>query len=129
MFIFFVGMTGELDPAESPVKPEGSSHSDALLLPQAKTALDCKLLPRTPETAAPPAPPVSHADGVGRTSGCDDKGKEDDDEEVDVLVYSPENGPQTAGCGDGLLSNIDVTPDEDEEEDVNEIDVTGDEAE
>ncbi|XP_030595991.1 uncharacterized protein LOC115787426 [Archocentrus centrarchus] len=110
------GMTGDLDTAESPIKDEGSSQSDALL-PRAETTLDCTLLPRTLET-------------ISRTSGCDQKGEEEEDEEeVDVLVYSPEKAPLTTGCGAGLLNSTDVTPDEDEEEDVNEIDVTGDEAE
>lgn len=59
-------------------------------------------------------------------SGCDQE--EEEEVEVDVLLYSPVKVPQTGEREDGLI-NTEITLDEDEEEDVNEIDVTGDEAE
>lgn len=49
----------------------------------------------------------------------------DHEEEVDVLLYSPVPLSRVSGLG-----NMDISPDEEEdEEDLNEIDVTGDEAE
>lgn len=55
-------------------------------------------------------------------SGCDQE--EEEEVEVDVLLYSPVKVPQTGEREDGLI-NTEITLDEDEEEDVNEIDVTG----
>lgn len=64
-----------------------------------------------------------------KITSTDKKGKEEEEEEeVDVLVCSPEKASQTREC-EGFLNNIDMTPNEDEEDDANEIDVTGDEAE
>lgn len=51
----------------------------------------------------------------------------DYEEEVDVLLYSP---MPLSRVSDNGLGNMDISPDEEEdEEDLNEIDVTGDEAE
>ncbi|XP_013128461.1 uncharacterized protein LOC102082595 isoform X3 [Oreochromis niloticus] len=101
---------GKSDTTGSPfLNDDCSSHSDTLL-PEENTALD-----------------LLHPLTVKITS-TDKKGKEEEEEEVDVLVCSPEKAPQTREC-EGFLNNIDMTPNEDEEDDVNEIDVTGDEAE
>lgn len=102
---------GKSDTTGSPfLNDDCSSHSDALQ-PEENTALDFMLQPLT----------------VKMTS-TDKKGKEEEEEEVDVLVCSPEKASQTREC-EGFLNNTDMTPNEDEEDDVNEIDVTGDEAE
>ncbi|KAG7453337.1 flocculation protein FLO11-like [Solea senegalensis] len=66
-------------------------------------------------------PPLSEACGISRTSGCEE---DEEEEEVDVLLYSP---VKTQTKEDGL-QNMHMSSDE-EEEDMNEIDVTGDEAE
>ncbi|KAM3623943.1 uncharacterized protein V6R79_017204 [Siganus canaliculatus] len=52
----------------------------------------------------------------------------DEEEEVDVLLYSPDRDPPSKQC-ENRLDNMEVSPEEDEEEDGHEIDVTGDEAE
>lgn len=103
--------TGKSDTTGSPfLNDDCSSHSDTLL-PEENTALDFMLQPLT-----------------AKITSTDKKGKEEEEEEVDVLVCSPEKASQTREC-EGFLNNIDMTPNEDEEDDVNEIDVTGDEAE
>ncbi|XP_071361229.1 uncharacterized protein [Trachinotus anak] len=102
------------------ITDEGLSHSDTHQ-PQ-----EIKLLS---EHNSHPQTPLSDAGGILRTSGWDeDKEEEEEEVEVDVLLYSPLKVPQTRECDDGL-NNMEITPDEEEEEDVNEIDVTGDEAE
>lgn len=60
---------------------------------------------------------------MSRTSGCD----QEEEEEVDVLLFSPDRALKTSEC-ENALNKMEISPDE-EEEDVNEIDVTGDEAE
>ncbi|XP_040003066.1 uncharacterized protein LOC120800780 isoform X2 [Xiphias gladius] len=99
---------------QTAITDEGLSHR---LVP------DYKLHPQTPERTGLPLP---DAGGISGTSGCDQE--EEEEVEVDVLLYSPVQVPQARVCGDGLDST-EITPDEEEEEDVNEIDVTGDETE
>lgn len=48
---------------------------------------------------------------------------EEEEEDIDVVLYSPDNGAPRGA----VLNSMVLTVDE-EEEDVNEIDVTGDEA-
>ena len=96
---------------------EGLSH---------KLPSDYNLHPETPEKTGPP---LSDAVGISRTSGCDQEEEEQEEEvEVDVLLYSPNKMPQSSVCEDGP-NNTEISPDEEEEEDVNVTDVTGDEAE
>lgn len=59
--------------------------------------------------------------GSGGSSGCDE-------EEVDVLLFTPDKVPPTQECENGL-DHMEITPEEEDEDDGNEIDVTGDEAE
>lgn len=70
--------------------------------------------------------------GLSKSPGCDqekeDEEEEEEEVEVDVLLYSPDKVPRTKECENGL-DNMHITPEEEEEEDVHEIDVTGDEAE
>lgn len=94
--------------------------SDSQLPREDKKPLDHNLNPQTPERTGP-----SLSGGFSWNSGCN---QEEEEVEVDVLLYSPDKVPQTRECEDGL-DNMALTPDEEEEEDVNEIDVTGDEAE
>lgn len=79
-----------------------------------------------PKTADRTAPHLPDLGGMSRTSGCDQD--EEEEVEVDVLLFSPDRAPQVKECENGF-TNMEITPDEEEEEDVNEIDVTGDEAE
>lgn len=95
-----------------------SSHSDNQLPQENKMPLDHNLNPQTPERMGP-----SLSD-AGRLS-CN---QEEEEVEVDVLLYSPDKVSQPRECEAGL-DNTDIIPDEEDEEDVNEIDVTGDEAE
>ncbi|XP_062244471.1 uncharacterized protein LOC133954170 [Platichthys flesus] len=95
---------------------EGSPPSD---LPQKDKPSDDCLLSQTPEKTGPG---LSDAGGISRTPDCEE---EEDEEEVDVLLYSP---VKLQSREDGL-HNIQIIPDEEEEEDVDEIDVTGDEEE
>ncbi|XP_044044820.1 uncharacterized protein LOC122872861 isoform X2 [Siniperca chuatsi] len=88
-----------------------------------KMPLDHNLNPQTPEGTGPP---LSDTVGFSTSSGCDQEGGEEE-VEVDVLLYSPDKVPQISECENGL--DMDINPEEEEEEDVNEIDVTGDEAE
>ena len=67
---------------------------------------------QTPERAGP---------GLSRSSGCE---QEEEEVEVDFLLYSPDRAPQIGGDENGP-DNTDMTPEEEEEE----VDVTGDEAE
>ncbi|XP_056227214.1 uncharacterized protein LOC130165997 isoform X2 [Seriola aureovittata] len=119
--------TGESNTTQQTVNnDEGLSHSDTHLPQEIKLLSDDNLQPKTP-------PP--DAGGISRTSGCggeeeekEEGGEEEEEVEVDVLLYSPVKVPQTRECEDEH-NNMEITPDEEEEEDVNEIDVTGDEAE
>ncbi|CAK6980525.1 uncharacterized protein LOC121911515 isoform X1 [Scomber scombrus] len=95
-----------------------SSHSENQLPQENKMPLDHNLNPQTPERMGP-----SLSD-AGRL-GCI---QEEEEVEVDVLLYSPDKVSQPRECEAGL-DNTDIIPDEEDEEDVNEIDVTGDEAE
>ncbi|XP_075946813.1 uncharacterized protein LOC142948583 isoform X2 [Anarhichas minor] len=102
----------------------GSSHSDVHLPQEDEMPSVHNLNLQTPERNSPP---VSDAGGFGRSTGCD---QEEEEVEVDVLLWSPDKAPQTKDCENGL-DNMAIIPEEEEEEeeDVNEIDVTGDEAE
>ncbi|XP_036956934.1 uncharacterized protein LOC119021055 isoform X4 [Acanthopagrus latus] len=109
------------------INDEGSSHSDTHP-PQQEQAmlLEHNMEPLTPER---PGPAPSDSGGFIKSSGCSrEKAEDDDEEEVDILLYSPDKVPQFRGH-EKTLDNIDSTAEEEEEEDVNEIDVTGDEAE
>ena len=112
---------------QTAVTDEGSSHSDTHTPPQEdKTPLEHNSNLQTPERTAPP---LSDAVSFIKSSGCDQEEREEEEEvEVDVLLFSPDKVPQSRQCENGL-DNMDVSPEEEEDEDVNEIDVTGDEAE
>ncbi|XP_044202324.1 uncharacterized protein LOC122979161 isoform X1 [Thunnus albacares] len=110
--------TGVSDIMQAATNDDGSS--DSQLPREDKKPLDHNLNPQTPERTGP-----SLSGGFSWNSGCN---QEEEEVEVDVLLYSPDKVPQTRECEDGL-DNMALTPDEEEEEDVNEIDVTGDEAE
>lgn len=71
-------------------------------------------------------PPLSGVNELSVASRCD-RGEEEDgeEEEVDVLVFSPEKGPPVTACADGLSSVVIVSDDEEEDEDMDDIDVTG----
>ncbi|XP_029295885.1 uncharacterized protein LOC115013599 isoform X1 [Cottoperca gobio] len=108
------------------ITDESSSHSDTHLPQQDEIPLNYNLNPQTPESTAPP---LSDAVGFSKSSGCDQgETKEEEDVDVDVLIYSPDQVPQTGEC-ENRLDCIEITPEEEEEEDVTEVDVTGDEAE
>ncbi|KAK2919421.1 hypothetical protein Q8A73_003792 [Channa argus] len=111
---------GSFTTVESPIDIEGLSHSD--MDQEDKLVSDHNLYPQAPETAGPS---FLYDGGISRTSSC---AQEEEEVEVDVVVYSPDKVLQTKDCEDGL-NKIEITPDEDEEEDVNDIDVTGDESE
>ncbi|KAM7393676.1 hypothetical protein PAMP_020531 [Pampus punctatissimus] len=98
--------TGVSDKTQTATNDGGSSHSDW-----------------NPQTVETTGPSLSDAGRFSWRSGCNQE-----EEEVDILLYSPDKEPQSKECEDGL-DNTYETPDEEEEEDVNEIDVTGDEAE
>lgn len=101
------------------ISDEGLSHSDAHTLPRAeKTSLRHKLDPQTPERIGPPLPNAVVFSGSSE--------EVEEEVEVDVLLYTPV--PESR-VGENGLDNMDIFPEEEEEEDVNEIDVTGDEAE
>lgn len=87
---------------------------------------DHNLNPKTPERTGPP---LSDTVGFSKSSGCDQEKEEEEEVEVDVLLYSPDKVLRTKECENGLDSMHIISPEEEEEEDVHEIDVTGDEAE
>lgn len=103
------------------IRNERSSYTDTQL-PQEnrRQALDHNLNTRTVDRTGSHLPDDG---GMSRTSGCD----QEEEEEVDVLLFSPDRAPKPSEC-ENALNNMEISPDE-EEEDVNEIDVTGDEAE
>lgn len=95
------------------INDEGLSHSDTPV----------------PQETSLQSPPTSHGptfqdDAGGRTLSCNEQDEEEEDVEVDDLLYSPVKVPQDREHGDGLLS-IEFSPEQEEEEDTNEIDVTG----
>ncbi|XP_020560623.1 uncharacterized protein LOC101170325 isoform X3 [Oryzias latipes] len=92
---------------DQPVSTDGrASYCSSL---QSNVSVDHNSQPQTPQ----------------RTVLLVDQREEDDEEEedIDVVLYSPDNGAPRGA----VLNSMVVTVDE-EEEDVNEIDVTGDEA-
>lgn len=86
---------------------------------------DAKLPQMTPKDLSwKTSPALSGVDGLGVASGCHREEEEDgEEEEVDVLVFSPGKGPSITACVDGLSSMVTISGDEDEDED--DIDVTG----
>lgn len=106
---------------ETAIKTKGSFHIDTHLPQDNRLPSDDDLCPWTADRTGPHLPDDG---GMSRTSGCDHE--EEEEVEVDVLLFSPVRAPEIRECEDTL--NMEVSPDE-EEEDVNEIDVTGDEAE
>ncbi|XP_022053209.2 uncharacterized protein LOC110953486 [Acanthochromis polyacanthus] len=101
----FCGSRGS-DVIQSVISSEGSSHSDTNLPEECdNTTSDQSLHLQTPEKTGPPV------------------SEPDEEVEVDVLLYSPDEAPQSRLCEHGV-NNVDTTADEEEE-----IDVTGDEAE
>lgn len=102
------------------------SHNDPHTLPQGHETLSDHN--RNPQSHERTSPPLSDAVPFNRSY---DQVEEEEEEEVDVLLFSPV--PQPGVCED-KLDNTDTLKEEDEdevevEEDSNEIDVTGDEAE
>lgn len=114
---------------QTEINHEGSSHSDTHPPQEEKaTLLERNMDPVTPER---PGPAPSDRGGSIKSSGCSrekEEANEEEEEEVDILLYSPDKVPQFRGQ-DKTLDNMDTTAEEEEEDDVNEIDVTGDEAE
>lgn len=116
---------------QTEIHHEGSSPSDTHPPQEEKaTLLEHNMDPVTPER---PGPAPSDSGGFIKSSFCsrekeEDEDDEEEEEEVDILLYSPDKVPQFRGH-DKTLDNIDTTAEEEEEDDVNEIDVTGDEAE
>ncbi|XP_026214752.1 uncharacterized protein LOC113161401 isoform X2 [Anabas testudineus] len=106
---------------ETAIKTKGSFHIDTHLPQDNRLPSDDDLCPWTADRTGPHLPDDG---GMSRTSVCDHE--EEEEVEVDVLLFSPVRAPEIRECEDTL--NMEVSPDE-EEEDVNEIDVTGDEAE
>nr|XP_046259425.1 uncharacterized protein LOC124066727 isoform X2 [Scatophagus argus] len=108
---------------QTAISDEGSSQSNAHTLLRG----DKMTNPQTPERTG-----LSDAVGFIKSSDSHQKeGEEKEEEEeveVDILLYSPDKVPQSRECKNGQ-DNMDITPEEEEEEDVTEIDVTGDEAE
>ncbi|TKS69232.1 hypothetical protein D9C73_003296 [Collichthys lucidus] len=111
---------------------KGRCHSNSHTPPQEDKGPLNNLNLQTPERTGPPLPDTGAAT---KSSGCnqqeEDDDDDDDDEEVDVdiLLYSPDKEPQPGECENGL-DDMDINLEEEEdEEDLNEIDVTGDEAE
>ncbi|XP_028275935.1 uncharacterized protein LOC114445139 [Parambassis ranga] len=97
---------------------EDLPHSNTRLPQETNAAPDHDPNPKPEKTG----PPVSGSEDVSRT-------EEGEEEEVDILLYSPEKDPQGRACEFGL-NGVDMTADEEEEEEErNDIDVTGDEAE
>lgn len=120
-FFVFAGRTSDTGVSKTTQQAanhnEGVYHSD---LPQDQPT-DHNLQPQTPGRAGPP---LSVAGGISRTSGCKEE-EDEEEEEVDILCFSPVKVQTT----EDELHNVEIIPDEEEEEDANEIDVTGDEAE
>ncbi|XP_034393575.1 uncharacterized protein LOC117733790 [Cyclopterus lumpus] len=108
--------------SDKPQQTEGLSHSYTHLPQEDKMPLVHNLNSRIPERTSPPR---LGAVGFGRSSGCDQEEEEEEEEEVDVLLFSPDKVTLTEVFENGL-DNMEITPEEEEEEDVIEIDVTGD---
>ncbi|TMS23404.1 hypothetical protein E3U43_008710 [Larimichthys crocea] len=110
---------------QTAVHDEGRCHSNSHTPPQEdKVPLD-NSNPQMPERTGSPLPDTGAAT---KSSGCNQQ-EDDDDEDVDILLYSPDKEPQPGEC-ENSLDDMDINLEEEEdEEDVNEIDVTGDEAE
>ncbi|XP_042341019.1 uncharacterized protein LOC121942023 [Plectropomus leopardus] len=100
---------------------DGSAHINTLLHREDKMPWDHNLNHKSPERTGSRLPdPVA----LSQSSDCNREEEDEGELEVDVLLYSPEKVPQTGVYENGLNSII-ITPEEEEEEDVNEIDVTG----
>lgn len=111
---------------QTAISDEGSSHSDTHTLPRGDTkSLGHKSNPQEPEKIGAS---LSGAVVFGENTGYE---KEEDEVELDVLDYSPVLQSRVA---ENKLDNMGRSLEEEEEEeegedDVNVIDVTGDEAE
>nr|XP_020451793.1 uncharacterized protein LOC109957896 [Monopterus albus] len=103
---------------QTDVKKTGLSHNDTH--PQEnKLVSDHNFCPQIPERTGPP---LWETGGISGTPGC---GQEADEEvEVDVLLCSPDMIAETEECEHG--HNLKINLDNEEEEDMSEIDVTGD---
>ena len=106
------------DQKPSAASDESESPSDGLRPQDDETALTHNSPPQTPERPAPSAPGAA---GIGTVSGQEDE----EEVEVDVVLYSPEKRPPPREY-EGGLDNMVITPDEEEEDDMSDIDVTGD---
>ncbi|XP_037328792.2 uncharacterized protein LOC119218450 [Pungitius pungitius] len=112
------GEGGSGEKPRTAIHDEGSFHSDTHLPQEDKIpSLSHRTVQRTGETQ-------SDAVGSGGSSGCD----EEEEVEVDVVLLSPDKVSPTQEC-ENVLDHMEITPEEEDEEDGNEIDVTGDEAE
>lgn len=86
--------------------------------PQDKTtALSHTSHPQTPETSAPLA---SGADGIETMLS------QEEDVEIDVVLYSPEKKPPIREYEGGFTDTAGTPDEEEEDDDVIDIDVTGD---
>lgn len=103
------------DILQTAANEQGSPHSDSQVCQDNEIPLDHILSPLNSEESGSSLSEIS--------VGC--KPEVEEEEEVDVLHYSPDNVPQTREWDVGP-NHSDTTEDE---EDVHEIDVTGDEAE
>ncbi|XP_049428755.1 formin-J isoform X2 [Epinephelus fuscoguttatus] len=111
---------------QTAINKEGSTYSDTHLPQEYRMSLDHNLNPQTVERTSPP---LSDTVAFSKKSDCDQEEEEVEEEgEVDVLLYSPDKVPHIRECEKGL-DNMAISPEEEEEDDETEIDVTGDEAE
>ncbi|XP_041838389.1 uncharacterized protein LOC121638037 [Melanotaenia boesemani] len=108
------------DMMQSASRDEDASLNNSHLL-QENVTLVPNSSPLIPEKSDPLA---QRADVIKSISEC----SQEEEGEVDVLVFSPEKRPLTKEY-EGDLNNMVLTPDEDEDDEMNEIDVTGDETE
>lgn len=104
---------------ESAIKNLKLSYTDPQLPQEGRLASDLDVY--TPAAADGTGSHLPDDGGMCRTS---DRDRVEEEEEVDVLLFSPERVPKTGEC-ENALKNMEISPDE-EEEDGNEIDVTGD---
>ncbi|XP_033481055.1 uncharacterized protein LOC117255917 isoform X2 [Epinephelus lanceolatus] len=110
---------------QTAINKEGSSYSDTHLPQEYRMSLDHNLNPQTMERTSPP---LSDTVAFSKKSDCDQEEEVEEEGEVDVLLYSPDKVPHIRECEKGL-DNMAISPEEEEEDDETEIDVTGDEAE
>lgn len=100
----------------------GSDELQPATINQTEPRRDSEL---PPMKVLSPAPPLSGVKELSVASCCHREEVEDsEDEEVDVLVLSPEKGPPVTACADGLCI-VTISDEEEEDEDMEVIDVTG----